>query len=163
MGDYVGERALLFSEPRSATVKCTEDAELWKMSSEAFHRAVKGPILEYMKERIALQNTMVGLETLECLQVVGRGGFGVVKMVKSTTTGTRYALKCVRKKVAVEQRQQTALAMERNILAELDHPFIIKFVRSFQGVQYVYFLMKLVTGGELLDALEGIGLLNRSQ
>ena len=46
---------------------------------------------------------------------------------------TRYALKCVSKKQAVEQKQQKALAHERDILAELDHPFIIKFVRSFNS------------------------------
>jgi cGMP-dependent protein kinase len=100
------------------------------------------------------------------MRIVGRGGFGVVKMVQAkegSIKGTRYALKCVSKKLAVEQKQQKALANERNILAELDHPFIIKFVRSFHGPSFVYFLMELVTGGELLDALDELGLLKRSQ
>lgn len=57
----------------------------------------------------------------------------------------------------VEQKQQKALAHERDILAELDHPFIIKFVRSFNSARYVYFLTELVTGGELLDALDALG------
>merc|ERR1719284_2026601 len=56
-----------------------------------------------------------------------------------------------------------ALANERNILAECDHPFIIKFVKSFRGEHFVYFLMELVTGGELLDAMDELGLLKRSQ
>merc|ERR1719203_477061 len=53
-------------------------------------------------------------------------------------------------------RQQRTLQTERAILAELDHPFIIKFIRSFNGRRWVYFLTELVTGGELLDALESI-------
>jgi len=163
MGDYFGERALMFSELRSASVRVVEACELWKMGSEPFRQAVQGPILDYMKARIALQNTRVDLASLTCLRVVGRGGFGVVKMVQSQSTGTRYALKCVSRKQAVEQKQQQALANERNILAELDHPFIIKFVRSFCGSRYVYFLMELVTGGELLDALDSLGLLQKPQ
>jgi len=163
MGDYFGDRALLFNEPRSATVKATEDCELWKMDRETFAKIVHGPILEYMKDRIAFQKTEVDLETLECIRIVGRGGFGVVKMVQSKTTKTRYALKCVRIRQAVEQRQQKGLMLERSILAELDHPFVIKFVRTFLGSRYIYFLMELVTGGELLDALDSLGLLKKSQ
>jgi len=163
MGDYVGERALLFSEPRSATITVTEDAELWKMSKESFMEVVQGPILDYMKDRIAFQNTKVNLDSLICLRIVGRGGFGVVKMVQLPDTGTRYALKCISKKQAVSQKQQKAIAVERGILAELDHPFVIKFIRSFNGRHYVYFLMELVTGGELLDALDHLGLLKRPQ
>jgi len=124
---------------------------------------VQGPILDYMKDRIAFQNTMVNLDSLICLRIVGRGGFGVVKMVQLPDTGTRYALKCVSKKQAVSQKQQKAIAVERGIMAELDHPFVIKFIRSFNGRHYVYFLMELVTGGELLDALEHLGLLKRPQ
>lgn len=163
MGDYVGERALLFKEPRSATVRVLEASELWKMGSEAFLEVVQGPIRDYMKDRIAFQNTKVELSSLVCMRVVGRGGFGVVKMVKASDTGTRYALKCVSIKQAVAQKQQKALVNERSILWELDHPFIIKFVRSFRGQRYVYFLMELVTGGELLDALEVLGLLTPPQ
>uniref|UniRef100_A0A7S0A147 cGMP-dependent protein kinase n=1 Tax=Pyrodinium bahamense TaxID=73915 RepID=A0A7S0A147_9DINO len=163
MGDYVGERALLFSEPRSATITVVEDSELWKMNKEAFMDVVKGPILDYMKDRIAFQNTKVELDSLICLRIIGRGGFGVVKMVQLPTTSTRYALKCVNKRQAVAQKQQKALALERSILAELDHPFVIKFIRSFLGKHYVYFLMELVTGGELLDALDSLGLLKKPQ
>merc|ERR1712032_436156 len=77
--------------------------------------------------------------------------------------GTRYALKCVNIKQAVCQHQQKALIIEKRILAELDHPFIIKFIRAYRGTKYVYFLMELVTGGELLDALDALGLLQKAQ
>jgi len=163
IGDYVGERALLFSDRRSATVKAIEECELWKMGKDEFMDILQGPIIDYMKDRIAFQNTKVELDDLNCLRVVGRGGFGVVKMVQHKTTGVRYALKCVSKEQAVKQRQQWALAVERSILAELDHPFVIKFVRSFRGSLYVYFLMELVTGGEMLDALDQLGLLKLEQ
>jgi len=163
VGDYVGERALLFSEPRSAAVHAVADSELWRIGREAFVRCVTGPILDYMKERIAFQNTKVEIESLNCSRVVGRGGFGVVKMVHSKETNTRYALKCVSIRQAVTLKQTASLLAERSILAELDHPFVVKFIRTFKSKQYVYFLMELVTGGELLDALQELNLLGKSQ
>jgi cGMP-dependent protein kinase len=161
MGDYFGERAMIYAETRSATVTAAEDSELWRLTKSDFLSVMSEPILDYMKERIELQNVKVSLDSLECIRIVGRGGFGVVKMVRDKTTGTRYALKCVSKRQAVESCQQQALVVERSILAELDHPFVIKFVRSFRGDHYLYFLMELVTGGELLDALAVLGLLNK--
>lgn len=163
IGDYVGERALLHKEPRSATVTATEDCVFWKLGKDVFLEVVSGPILDYMKDRIAFQNTKIELADLQSLRIVGRGGFGVVKMVQDKARGTRYALKSVSKKHAVEHHQQEALAVERGILAELDHPFVVKFIRTFKGPVYVYFLTELVTGGELIDALQVLGLLNKSQ
>ncbi|CAK9030615.1 unnamed protein product [Durusdinium trenchii] len=84
-------------------------------------------------------------------------------MVRAKKTGVRYALKCVRKRDVVEKNVQDALVSELSILKEVDHPFIIKFVRSFRNESRVYFLMELVSGGELLDALDSLGLLKYSQ
>eukprot|EP00929_Paragymnodinium_shiwhaense_P119598 TRINITY_DN91501_c0_g1_i1.p1 TRINITY_DN91501_c0_g1~~TRINITY_DN91501_c0_g1_i1.p1 ORF type:complete len:2121 (+),score=667.37 TRINITY_DN91501_c0_g1_i1:86-6448(+) len=168
MGDYLGERALLFDEPRSATVTATEDCELWKMGKDIFEQVVKGPIRDYMKDRISFQNTRIDLTDLECIRIVGRGGFGLVKMVcqksqNGATAQTRYALKCVSKRHAIEHKQAEALVVERSIMAELDHPFVYKYIRSYQGPRYVYFLTELVTGGELIDVLDVLGCLKRPQ
>eukprot|EP00928_Gymnodinium_smaydae_P002086 TRINITY_DN10732_c0_g3_i1.p1 TRINITY_DN10732_c0_g3~~TRINITY_DN10732_c0_g3_i1.p1 ORF type:complete len:1882 (+),score=531.56 TRINITY_DN10732_c0_g3_i1:135-5648(+) len=157
--DYFGERALLYDEPRSATVVADEDCELWIMDKATFQQEIKGSIFDYLTQRIALQDTRVSLEDLRFVKVIGRGGFAVVKMVQSATTKVRYALKCVKKRDAVEKGVQDALVCERSILAEVDHPFIIKFVRSFSAKMYVYFLQELVSGGELLDVLDILGLL----
>lgn len=163
VGDYVGERALLFKEPRSATVIAKEESELWMIGAEAFNHVVVGPIVEYMQDRIRFQNTFVDMDTLKCIRIIGRGGFGIVKMVQSTQTGTRYALKGINIKHSVEQKQQKMLLNEKSILAELDHPFVVKFVRSYLGKKSVYFLQELVTGGELLDALDVLSLLRKPQ
>lgn len=39
-----------------------QECELWRMGHEEFNQAVEGPICEYMKARIELQNTKVDLE-----------------------------------------------------------------------------------------------------
>lgn len=161
--DYFGDRALLGSEIRSASIAALEDTELWKMGKETFQEMMQGPCLDYLKDRISLQDTNLTFSDLEYVRVIGRGGFGIVKMVRAKKTGVRYALKCVRKRDVVEKNVQDALVSELSILKEVDHPFIIKFVRSFRNESRVYFLMELVSGGELLDALDSIGLLKYSQ
>eukprot|EP00930_Biecheleria_cincta_P043017 TRINITY_DN2958_c0_g1_i1.p1 TRINITY_DN2958_c0_g1~~TRINITY_DN2958_c0_g1_i1.p1 ORF type:complete len:1936 (-),score=358.88 TRINITY_DN2958_c0_g1_i1:26-5833(-) len=163
LGDYFGERALLGSEIRSARVTTMEDTELWKMGKETFQEMMQGPCLDYLMNRISLQDTKLTFKDLEFMRVIGRGGFGIVKMVRASHTGVRYALKCVRKRDVVEKGVQDALVSELSIMAEVDHPFIIKFVRSFRNETRVYFLMELVSGGELLDALDWLGLLKHSQ
>eukprot|EP00435_Cladocopium_sp_Y103_P037424 s1026_g9.t2 len=161
--DYFGDRALLGSEIRSASIAALEDTELWKMGKETFQEMMQGPCLDYLKDRISLQDTNLTFSDLEYVRVIGRGGFGIVKMVRANKTGVRYALKCVRKRDVVEKNVQDALVSELSILKEVDHPFIIKFVRSFRNESRVYFLMELVSGGELLDALDSLGLLKDHQ
>jgi len=163
--DYFGERALTSSDSqlRTADVIAVEDCELWKMGKATFLEIMQGKILEYLTNRISLQDTSVSLKDLLFMRVIGRGGFGVVKMVCARRTQTRYALKCVRKEGIVREGQQSAIVMERNILAEVDHPFIIKYVRSFASATQLYFLMELVSGGELFDALRNLGILDTKQ
>jgi len=161
--DYFGERALLGSEIRSASITTLEETELWKMDKKTFQEMMQGPCLEYLKNRIALQDTNLTFKDLEFVRVIGRGGFAVVKMVRAKKSNVRYALKCIRKRDVVEKNVQDALVSELSILKEVDHPFIIKFVRSFRSLTHVYFLTELVTGGELLDALDDMGLLTHSQ
>lgn len=54
------------------------------------------------------------------------GTFGTVKLVQHKPTKIRYALKCVSRKSVVALDQQEHIRLEREIMAENDHPFIIR-------------------------------------
>ncbi|KAH8048667.1 cGMP-dependent protein kinase [Aureococcus anophagefferens] len=43
--------------------------------------------------------------------------------------------------------------MEREILMQLDHPFILKLICAFQDDYFIYFLLELLIGGELFTFL----------
>eukprot|EP01055_Gregarina_sp_Pseudo9_P005821 Gregarina_sp_Pseudo_9__5820@NODE_887_length_2095_cov_3_670233_g833_i0_p1_GENE_NODE_887_length_2095_cov_3_670233_g833_i0NODE_887_length_2095_cov_3_670233_g833_i0_p1_ORF_typecomplete_len441_score79_07Pkinase/PF00069_25/4_2e69Pkinase_Tyr/PF07714_17/9_9e42cNMP_binding/PF00027_29/6_8e22Kinaselike/PF14531_6/1_5e16Pkinase_fungal/PF17667_1/2_3e09Kdo/PF06293_14/3_8e06WaaY/PF06176_11/0_00022FTA2/PF13095_6/0_98FTA2/PF13095_6/0_41Seadorna_VP7/PF07387_11/0_02RIO1/PF01163_22/0_022APH/PF01636_23/0_31_NODE_887_ len=162
--DYFGERALLYDEPRSATVTClSEEAELWVVEKQVFFQIVEGPMLAHLEERIRLQDTKVKFEDLVVIKTVGRGTFGIVKKVKHKSTGTKFALKCVSRKAVIQLNQQEHICLEREIMAENDHPFILKLVRTFKDKEYLYFLTELCTGGELYDAIRKLGLLSRDK
>ena len=56
----------------------------------------------------------------------GTGGFGRVKLVRHKETGAFLALKMLRKSEIVRMHQAVHVCAERSILAELNHPYIIR-------------------------------------
>ncbi|CDI87940.1 hypothetical protein EPH_0069990 [Eimeria praecox] len=120
-------------------------------------------MLTHLEERIRMQDTKVEFKDLQVVRVVGRGTFGTVKLVQHIPTKIRYALKCVSRRSVVALNQQDHIRLEREIMAENDHPFIIRLVRTFRDKDFLYFLTELVTGGELYDAIRKLGLLGRYQ
>jgi len=161
--EYFGERALLFNERRTATVTVSQDETvLWAVDKQVFLPIISETMRKHLEYRTELQDTSVAFQDLQVGRVLGKGSFGVVKMVIHKTTQTRYALKCVNKKRLVELEQTTNVQKEREILAESDHPFVIKLVRTFKDPKYVYFLFELLTGGELYQVIRKLGILNHA-
>ncbi|KAH8072389.1 cAMP-dependent protein kinase [Aureococcus anophagefferens] len=78
-----------------------------------------------------------------------RGAFGKVTRVMHTSTETHYALKAQAKSAIVEQELQNTVLQEREVLMQLDHPFVLKLACAFQDDKYIYFLLELLPGGEL--------------
>jgi cGMP-dependent protein kinase len=51
--------------------------------------------------------------------------------------------------------------MEKSILLKIDHPFIMKLVKTLKDHNSIFFLY--IRGKELFDAIRDIGLLNKKQ
>lgn len=162
--NYFGERALLYDEARTATVRVSsEDVELCVLTKDVFLNIVQGGMRQHLEHRTVLQETDLQFEDLVVQRIVGKGGYGVVKLVRHQKSVTRYALKCVERARLKTEKDRNLLRREREILIAVDHPFILKMVRSFKDALCVYFLTELVTGGELLDILDQMDTLNRYQ
>lgn len=159
---YFGERALLFEEPRSATITITtNEAELWSVDKEKFSTIVKGKMSEELMRRIRLQDTSVTMKDLKHVRVIGAGAAGVVRLVEHKKTQTRYALKRVAK---VKGKIPEEVSRECELCAEMDHPFIMHLVKTFETAKSVYILTELITGGELHAAIRAIPtVLSRAQ
>merc|ERR1719277_2250507 len=159
---YFGERALLFEEPRSATIEVSsQEADIWSVEKALFVQIVEGKMQQQLMERIKLQDTSVGMKDMRHVKVIGAGAAGVVRLVEHKSTKMRYALKRVKKK-----RGKIAEEVEREckLLAENDHPFVMHLVKTFETPKSVYMLTELITGGELHAAIRTIPtVLSRSQ
>jgi protein kinase A len=53
----------------------------------------------------------------------------------------------------LKKKQAKAVVQERKIMAQLNHPFIIRLVETYQDENFVYMLLALVQGGELYSLL----------
>lgn len=91
----------------------------------------------------------------ELLKVLGEGSFGKVFLVRKITVpdaGTLYAMK-VLKKATLKVRDRERTKMERNILASINHPFIVGLHYAFQTEGKLYLVLDFLRGGDLFGRL----------
>mmetsp|Transcript_49647 Transcript_49647/g.118207 ORF Transcript_49647/g.118207 Transcript_49647/m.118207 type:complete len:963 (-) Transcript_49647:64-2952(-) len=161
--DYFGERGLLLQERRSATCKALEACTCLMLDSSVFTDIV-GTFRKELEHRMYLQDLNIQMADLRLRAVVGRGSFGIVKLVyHHSDTRLTYALKCVSKKQVIKQGQQKSIVIERDINAQCYHPCIMQFIKTFQDDSDVYFLTEFLGGGDLFYAIREIGTLSKLQ
>ncbi|KAK9881064.1 hypothetical protein WA026_014409 [Henosepilachna vigintioctopunctata] len=91
----------------------------------------------------------------ELLKVLGEGSFGkvfLVRKVVGTDAGMLYAMK-VLKKATLRIRDRHRTKMERNILVDVEHPFIVKLHYAFQTTGKLYLILDFLRGGDLFSRL----------
>ncbi|XP_026112740.1 ribosomal protein S6 kinase alpha-3-like [Carassius auratus] len=91
----------------------------------------------------------------ELCKVLGQGSFGKVFLVRKITgpdAGQLYAMK-VLKKATLKVRDRVRTKMERDILVEVNHPFIVKMHYAFQTEGKLYLILDFLRGGDLFTRL----------
>jgi|UPI000581A41D CRP-like cAMP-binding protein/tRNA A-37 threonylcarbamoyl transferase component Bud32 len=86
-------------------------------------------------------------------RILGVGTFGKVWLVSHKRTSTPYALKQLSKREIIGHHQVEGVIREKNIMASLDHPFVVDLVATFQDERSLYMLIALVQGGELFSVI----------
>uniref|UniRef100_A0A8C4HTK3 non-specific serine/threonine protein kinase n=1 Tax=Dicentrarchus labrax TaxID=13489 RepID=A0A8C4HTK3_DICLA len=91
----------------------------------------------------------------ELLKVLGQGSFGKVFLVRKILgpdAGQLYAMK-VLKKASLKVRDRVRTKMERDILVEVNHPFIVKLHYAFQTEGKLYLILDFLRGGDVFTRL----------
>ncbi|NXW97760.1 KS6A2 kinase, partial [Larus smithsonianus] len=91
----------------------------------------------------------------ELLKVLGQGSYGkvfLVRKIKGSDASQLYAMK-VLKKATLKVRDRVRSKMERDILAEVNHPFIVKLHYAFQTEGKLYLILDFLRGGDLFTRL----------
>lgn len=158
--DYFGERAILLNEPRSASVIAKTAVTCWLLSRESFASVVSQKTLSYLTARMQMQDENVSLDLLLPVQVIGRGNFGTVVLVVHKLKSTVYALKAVPRWKVTTYSLYESMVQEKNVLAQLNHMFILKSIKTFKDSTHLYFLTEFVKGTDLFDVLRKLGLVS---
>ncbi|CAI2387622.1 unnamed protein product [Moneuplotes crassus] len=85
---------------------------------------------------------------LELDRVIGEGAWGTVWHAIDPITKISYAVKVVSKYSLLKNKQQEHAKREREIMPQLDHPFIVKLKKFSQDKRCIYFIQEFVNGGE---------------
>uniref|UniRef100_A0A4W5NHE0 non-specific serine/threonine protein kinase n=1 Tax=Hucho hucho TaxID=62062 RepID=A0A4W5NHE0_9TELE len=91
----------------------------------------------------------------ELLKVLGQGSFGKVFLVRKVTppdNNELYAMKVLRK-ATLKVRDRVRTKMERDILADVNHPFVVKLHYAFQTEGKLYLILDFLRGGDLFTRL----------
>lgn len=91
----------------------------------------------------------------ELLKVLGQGSFGKVFLVRKMVgpdAEQLYAMK-VLKKATLKVRDRVRTKMERDILVEVNHPFIVKLHYAFQTEGKLYLILDFLRGGDVFTRL----------
>jgi len=85
------------------------------------------------------------------LKILGRGSFGIVKLVRYKEDNSFYALKCLSKLAIRSKKQIQHIQNEKNIL-QMWSPddFCCGIFESLQDSQNLYMVLEFLSGGELI-------------
>ena len=97
--------------------------------------------------------TEVTLDDFELLAVLGRGGFGKVMQVRHKLTREVFAMKVLKKSELQRRKQVERTQTERNILAQIRNPFIVRLHFAFQNEYKLYMVMDFVQGGDFFTLM----------
>lgn len=156
-GDSFGEMALLSQSVRTATVIASSHVDCFALSHAVFESifaSVRGELKDVAKQRELLNadkcfSHRITVASLERLQVIGMGSFGIVYIAKHTPTGRYVAVKEMWKARLEASRQVHHICTEKLLLEKMDSSFLLKLYTALQDARKVYFVTELLLGGEL--------------
>ena len=153
-GECLGEKSLLSNDSlRTATATAEDKVICYVIYKKEFDMILKDDnTRQYLLKKLALQNTDIQLNDLYYIKFLGKGKFGSVSLVHNTQNV--YAIKAISiKMVEKEKMLWKYFVNERNIMLSLDHPFIVKMVKSLKNKNYCFILMEFVNQQNLDEFL----------
>ncbi len=181
-GNFFGEAALQNNDVRNAT--CTADSDtvcltLTKPEFESMLGPLQGLIAKVdqrrnreLKEKVETgvkqtapvsKKYVKSLADLKVIRTIGTGTFGRVKLCQHKASGEVLAMKCLHKAHIVESQQEKNIVAEKDCMATMHHPFVLKLLGTFQDTNQLYMFLEIVQGGELWSLLYQKEVLERSK
>jgi len=156
-GDYFGENTIQEEENTIShqTITVEEDTVcgiLTQASIESVIGSVKRLGKPLPPVAVKLDRTL-RLKDLQKERILGVGTFGKVWLVSHKVSKIPYALKMLAKREIIGHHQVEGVIREKNIMASIDHPFVVNLKNTFQDDEHLYMLIELVQGGELFSVI----------
>eukprot|EP01049_Picozoa_sp_SAG25_P007215 SAG25_NODE_576_length_6788_cov_7.020033_9_plen_217_part_00 len=99
----------------------------------------------------------LGMADFDVGPTLGFGAYGRVQLVTAKQNGKAYAMKILMKRHILDKKQVQHTRDEKDVIAMLNHPFVVNMVASFQDEFNLYLVLEFVNGGELYSLLQNQG------
>mmetsp|Transcript_18238 Transcript_18238/g.40523 ORF Transcript_18238/g.40523 Transcript_18238/m.40523 type:complete len:1091 (-) Transcript_18238:910-4182(-) len=160
-GGYFGDDTIRVENKGGKTIKATKTIVATEPTvvgaiTLATIESVIGSLDRLKSKSLDLRDKTIKMSDLKKHRILGVGTFGQVWLVSkkgSTSDDDVYALKIQQKRELINHQQVDGVMREKNIMATIDHPFIIKLVNTYTDDRSLYMLLRLVQGGELFSVL----------
>ena len=153
-GNSFGELSIL-QEQKSLYnyIVYSKEAILYQIDKNYYMDLLSEPsINDYIKHKMYLESD-ISLNDLYYLSYLGRGRFGNVCLTHNEIFF--YAIKAISKSFAEKQKFGVKyLFYEKNTLFSMDHPFILKLIKTLKNENWLFFLMEYISGINLGEYLE---------
>ncbi|CAD8096976.1 unnamed protein product [Paramecium sonneborni] len=104
-------------------------------------------MLESVQKKLSIDDFLM-------LNQIGKGAFGKVFKVKKKDNDKIYALKAMNKKQIFDNNLEQNAIIEKEVLNNSKHPFIVNLKYSFQSQTKLYFVLEYIDGGEFYQILQ---------
>jgi len=156
-GDYFGDRAVQAQGEYVSKETCIveEDAICWRLKKTDIESVI-GDIHRLGKPIPFTPKTFDSTLTIKDIKkhkMLGMGAFGKVWLATSRDTKQPYALKTITKRQLIDAGQVKGVLREKQIMACIEHPFILPLIGSFQDENCLYLLLPFGQGGELFNVV----------
>merc|ERR1712228_1034282 len=109
-------------------------------------------------------HTAMDIKEFNLQKILGTGNFGTVQLAQHNLTKREYAIKILNKQRIIQTKQQQHVQNEKMILHQINNPFIISLLYSFEDTNSIYFVFELLEQGcEFFDLLKIYDRLNLTQ
>lgn len=88
----------------------------------------------------------MSIDHFSTISVIGKGSYAKVLLVRRKDTGDLFAMKILKKETIQQSNQEKHVRTERDVLVNIDHPFVIKFNSSFQNSRKLFFILEYCPG-----------------
>lgn len=145
---YFGELSLLLNQERTADITAATNLYCYTLNKEQFLSTIDQTILETLISRISLMDVFTtNINSFYFHSILGNGKFGVVVLVHNTKS--LYAIKIVKRESLEKQKLLINYFInERKIMLSLNHPLIVKLVKTMKNDNYLFYLEEFIDGIE---------------
>ena len=88
------------------------------------------------------------MQDFDIQAIIGKGSFGKVYAAIKKKTGKICAIKSISKNLLLDRDCIESALLEKEILLNNEHPFLINMSQVIQTEMKIYFIMRLARGGD---------------